>query len=150
MTGKATGRFLGRPEGAYPGYVPPATADRPVVRQRPRSRAGRLWLVQAVTGAALLAVLAVHLVAQHLIAPGGLRDYASVVDYLRHPLAVVTELLLLGSVIVHASLGVRASLVDVLGERALRWASVVIAVIGAVALGYGLWLTAAVVGATGT
>ena len=65
-------RFLGRPDEAYPGFVPdeaaPADAGtRP--RQRSRSAASRLWLIQALTGAFLIAFLGVHLVAQHFLAP---------------------------------------------------------------------------------
>lgn len=155
VTGQARpGRFLGRPDTAYPGYVPPAPAgpatpatERPAVRPGERSRAGRMWLVQALTGAVLVGALGIHLVAQHLLAPGGLRDYASVVAYLRQPVALLIEVALLGSVIVHAGLGMRSSLVDVLGERWLRRVSLLIAVVGTVAFGYGLWLFVAVLGA---
>ena len=58
-------RFLGRPDAVEPGYVPPAsdTSPRLGVRAGGRSRAGRLWLLQALTGAMLVGVLAVHLVA---------------------------------------------------------------------------------------
>jgi len=138
-------RFLGRPDAVEPGYVPPASDTSPGagVRAGGRSRAGRLWLVQAVTGALLVGVLAVHLVAQHFLAPGGLRDYANVVEYLRQPLAAVIEVMLLGSVIVHACLGIRASLVDVLGEAALRRVSLGLAFAGIVAIAYGLWLITA-------
>jgi len=134
--------FLGRPRTAYPGYVPPPIAGAPAA-SRQRSRAGRLWLVQALTGAALVVALGVHLVAQHFLAPGGLRDYANVVDYLRQPLAAVIEVMLLGSVVVHACLGLRSSLVDVLGEAALRRVSMGLAFAGIVAIGYGLWLISA-------
>jgi succinate dehydrogenase hydrophobic anchor subunit len=154
MTGPppATRRFLGRPDEAYPGFVPGESApDAPRVIDtagrpaRTRSAASRLWLVQALTGAFLLVFLGVHLIAQHLLAPGGLRDYAAVVAYLRQPLALVAELGLLVSVIVHACAGVRASLVDVLPDPAhLRVASVVIGLAGALAGGYAIWLTFAV------
>jgi succinate dehydrogenase hydrophobic anchor subunit len=138
-------RFLGRPEAVEPGYVPPAsdTASRAGAGARARSRAGRLWLLQALTGAMLVGVLAVHLVAQHFLAPGGLRDYASVVEYLRQPLAAVIEVMLLGSVVVHVCLGLRSSLVDVLGEAALRRVSIGLAFAGVVAIAYGLWLVTA-------
>ena len=152
-----TRRFLGRPDEAYPGYVPGTTphggsdagrSDQPAGRRG--AGAGRLWLLQAVTGAALLGLLGVHLVAQHLLAPEGLRDYTAVLDYLRHPVALVAEIGLLISVVVHACLGTRAALVDVIpGEAALRRASVVIALVGAVAIGYALWLTVTLLQAAG-
>jgi succinate dehydrogenase hydrophobic anchor subunit len=145
------GRFLGRPKAAYPGYVPPAagarTGGRVPDRARDRSRAGPLWLAQALTGAFLLVFLGIHLVAQHLLVPEGLRDHAHVIAYLREPVALAAELGLLASVIAHACLGMRASLVDVVGETTLRRASVVIALVGAAAFVYGLWLTVAVISA---
>ena len=141
----ATRRFLGRPDEAYPGFVPDEPA-RPRAFGRTRSGASRLWLVQALTGALLLLFLGVHLVAQHLLAPGGLRDYAAVVAYLREPLALVAELGLLVSVIVHACAGMRASLVDMLPNAAhLRIASIGIALIGLLAAGYAIWLTFSVI-----
>jgi succinate dehydrogenase hydrophobic anchor subunit len=146
----AARRFVGRPEHAYPGFVPGDSLPdvRRDTARRTRSGASLLWLVQAVTGAFLLVFLGIHLVAQHLLAPGGLRDYAAVVAYLREPLALVAELGLLVSVIVHAAAGMRASLVDVLPNPAhLRVATIVIAVVGALAGGYAIWLTFAVISA---
>ena len=113
-------------------------------RRRTDSRAGRLWLGQAVTGGLLLVFLAVHLVAQHLLAPEGLRDHAAVLDYLRQPVALAAEIGLLASVIAHACLGMRSSLVDVLGTSGLRRASGVIAAVGIAAFAYGVWLTVAI------
>jgi succinate dehydrogenase hydrophobic anchor subunit len=147
MTGPppATRHFLGRPDGAYPGFVPDEPT-RPRTAPRTRSGASRLWLVQAVTGALLLIFLGVHLVAQHLLAPGGLRDYSGVVAYLREPLALTAELGLLLSVIVHASAGMRASLVEMLPNPAhLRVASIGIALVGLLAAGYAIWLTFTVI-----
>jgi succinate dehydrogenase hydrophobic anchor subunit len=150
VTGDARpdGRFLGRPAGTPPGFVPPGlpgAGEAPKERRTPSgSPAGRLWLGQAITGALLLGFLGVHLVAQHILAPEGLRDHAAVLDYLRQPVALVAELALLASVIAHACLGMRASLVDVLGERGLRRASLAIAVVGIGAFAYGIWLTAAI------
>jgi succinate dehydrogenase hydrophobic anchor subunit len=147
MTGPppATRRFLGRPDAAYPGFVPDEPA-RPRTVPRSRSGASRLWLVQAFTGALLLIFLGVHLVAQHLLAPGGLRDYSEVVAYLREPLALAAELGLLVSVIVHACAGMRASLVDMLPDPAhLRMASIGIALVGLLATGYAIWLTFTVI-----
>ena len=142
-------RFLGRPDQAYPGFVPggvsPADAR---TRSRPRSRsaASRLWLIQALTGAFLIAFLGVHLVAQHFLAPGGLRDYEAVVAYLREPLALAAEVGLLLSVIVHACVGMRSAIVDVVpdGTR-LRMASVAIATVGTLVAVYALWVTVSVI-----
>ena len=140
-------RFPGRPDDVAPGYVPPV--DRlPFDEVRRRSRAGTLWLAKAVSGVALIGFLGLHLVAQHFLVEGGLRAYADVVAYLRHPLALVAEIGLLASVIVHAALGVRAILGEMLpGERALRRASWIIGAASVAALGYGIGLTAIVVAA---
>lgn len=142
-------RFLGRPDEAYPGFVPdeaaPADAGtRP--RQRSRSAASRLWLIQALTGAFLIAFLGVHLVAQHFLAPGGLRDYDAVVAYLREPLALAAEIGLLASVIVHACLGMRSALVDVVPDGpGLRIASIAIAATGTLLVLYAIWVTVSVI-----
>ena len=155
MTGpQPVRRFLGRPDQAYPGFVPDDTmpADaRTRSQRRGRSAASRLWLIQALTGAMLIVFLGVHLVAQHLLAPGGLRDYEAVVAYLREPLALAAELGLLLSVIVHACVGLRSSLVDVVSDGArLRFASVAIATVGTIATGYAIWLTVSVIAGAAT
>ena len=135
-----TRRFAGRPPGALPGYVP--GADVPTDEERASSRAGSMWLVKAATGVLLVVFLGTHLVAQHFLVEGGLRDYDAVVAYLRHPVALLAELGLLVAVVVHAALGVRAVLVDMLrGERALRRATWIIGLVAAASLLYGIGLT---------
>jgi succinate dehydrogenase hydrophobic anchor subunit len=131
--------FPGRPDDAPPGFVP--GGEQPLDVLRAPSRAGSLWLLKAGSGVLLVGFLGLHLLAQHFFVEGGLRDYGAVVAYLRHPLAVVAEIGLLASVIVHAALGVRAVLVDILGDRALRRASWAIAVAALAALAYGIGLT---------
>ena len=94
----------------------------------------------------LIGFLGGHLVAQHFLAPGGLRDYEAVVAYLREPLALAAELGLLLSVIVHACVGVRSSLVDVVSDGTrLRMASVGIATLGTLVGVYALWVTVTVI-----
>lgn len=141
-------RFPGRPETAPPGYVPGAERLEPSIEElRAPTRAGMWWLVKAVTGVLLVVFLGMHLVAQHFLVPGGLRDFAAVVSYLRNPIALVAELGLLAAVVTHAALGVRAVLVDVLPSAvAVRRASWVLGGAAAGALGYGVALTLAVIG----
>ena len=142
---RPTGRFLGRPDEAYPGFVPESADEATGVRPLPgtRNRAGRLWMVQAVTGALLIVFLGLHLVAQHLLVPGGLRDYAAVVAYLRQPPALLAELGLLGSVIVHVVLGIRAGIVEMVRSAAwLRRITIGLWIGGAAAFAYAAWLTA--------
>lgn len=149
MTGQAqpNRRFLGRPNAAHPGFVPGTEIEYSPPRPTERLRAGRLWLVQALSGLMLLILLGVHLLAQHALAPAGLRDYASVVGYLRTPIALAAELALLAAVIVHAVTGLRAAFVDVLGAVGLRRISMALVTAGALAFAYAVWLTLVVISA---
>jgi succinate dehydrogenase hydrophobic anchor subunit len=100
------------------------------------------WFWQATTGLALLLLLGVHLVANHFVAEGGIRDYAGVVDYLRNPLILALELLFLITVTTHAQLGVRAIVFDFglsdAAEKRVTWA---LWGVGVLTVGYGVWLT---------
>ena len=147
---RPTGRYLGRPDEAYPGYVPGAPEDGAGLRTRPAAagQAGRLWMVQAITGALLIVFLGLHLVAQHLLVPGGLRDYSAVVSYLRQPAALIAELGLLGSVIVHVVLGLRASVIELVKSPVLvRRITVGLWIVGVALFGYAVWLTAVIIAA---
>jgi succinate dehydrogenase / fumarate reductase, membrane anchor subunit len=112
--------------------------------QEPKASSGWLW--QVVTGIALVILLGLHLIANHFIAKGGLRDFADVLAYLRNPIFLVLEVLFLVVVTTHAMLGVRAILVDFgLSERAERRLSQALTAVGIVTVGYGLWLTWAII-----
>lgn len=95
---------------------PAPTAPAPRRPPRPASRAALVWVVQAVTGALVLVLVTVHMIANHFVVPDGLRSYEQVLDYLRNPFVVVLEAAFLVSVTTHALLGVRAVLLD-LGPR---------------------------------
>lgn len=100
------------------------------------------WTWQALTGKALVVLLGLHLVANHFVVRGGLRDFADVVAYLRNPVVLVLEVLFLVVVASHAMLGLRAIVLDLgVSDRALRMVSVGLTVLGAATVGYGLWLT---------
>jgi len=123
--------------------VPERTArtDRP---GRPTG-GGWGWLLQVITGGALLVLVVVHLVAQHFVveAPGGLRDYAQVLAYLGNPVMVVIESLFLVAVTWHAMLGVRSILLDLgLGDVGRRRVGVGVTALGVLTLGYGAWMIA--------
>lgn len=133
-------RFAGRPmadgQTVAPGLVGGLSHASTGVR------AGRLWLVQVVTGGALVGFLGIHLVAQHFLAPGGLRDFSSVVEYLRQPVAILAELGLVVSVVVHAGLGVRTFFIELVhGRRARRLATILIALAATGIIFYTVWLT---------
>jgi succinate dehydrogenase / fumarate reductase membrane anchor subunit len=84
-----------------------------------KNKAGWVWVMQAVSGIALVLLLGIHWVAQHYLASGGLRSYAQVVIYLQNPLIFVLEIAFLVVVTGHALLGVRAIVLD-LGLQADR------------------------------
>jgi succinate dehydrogenase hydrophobic anchor subunit len=97
------------------------------------------WLWQVVTGVGLVVLLALHMIANHFIAKGGLRDYAAVVAYLRNPTILVLEILFLICVTMHALLGVRAILLDFgLSERVEQLVTRILRWIGVLTIGYGL------------
>jgi succinate dehydrogenase hydrophobic anchor subunit len=100
------------------------------------------WLWQAFTGIGLIILLAIHMIAQHFVAEGGIRDFADVVELLSNPIIVVLELLFLVTVTAHALLGVRAILLDLgLSARAETAVSRVLLVTGILTIAYGMWLT---------
>ena len=100
------------------------------------------WLWQALTGVGLIVLLALHMMTQHFIAEGGIRDFAGVADYLRNPIVVLLELLFLVTVTAHALLGVRSILFDLgLSARAETAVSRVLLVAGILTVAYGMWLT---------
>ena len=138
---RPTRRYLGRPDTFAPGHVPGqprATFDA----TRAADRSGLLWLIKAISGGLLIVFLGVHLVAQHLLAPGGLRDFASVVDYFHQPIALVTETLLVMTVLVHVATACGPSRPSSIRDRrALRVVSYLIVLVGVGTFAYTVWLT---------
>jgi succinate dehydrogenase hydrophobic anchor subunit len=99
------------------------------------------WLWQVITGVGLVLLLGLHLVANHFIAKGGLRDYAEVVAYLRNPIILSLEVLFLICVTSHALLGVRAIFLDLgLTDRTEKRLTEVLKGIGVLTVGYGLFV----------
>ncbi len=115
---------------------------------RSRGALGSLgWIWQVITGAALIPLAGLHMIAQHFVVEGGLRGFDQVQAYLRNPIVWPIELLFLASVVSHALLGVRAILVD-LGPspRLARLIDLALIVVGIASVAYGAWLTYAIVG----
>ncbi|HEV2581674.1 MAG TPA: hypothetical protein VGT44_12545 [Ktedonobacteraceae bacterium] len=111
--------------------------------QEPKATTGWLW--QVITGVALVFLLGLHIIANHFIAKGGLRNFADVLAYLRNPVFLVLETLFLVVVASHAMLGIRAILMDFgLSDRVEKLLSRALTVVGALTVGYGLWLTWAI------
>lgn len=110
-----------------------------------RSRAGALWLVQAISGLLLVLLLGLHMVAHHFVAAGGLRNFQEVLAYVSNPAIFFIEVVFLVFVTIHAMLGLRAIVRDLgLSPSAARAIDWVLALVGAGALAYGLWLAVAI------
>ncbi len=115
-----------------------------------RDRSGSLWLVQAFSGLLLVFILGAHMIAHHFIVEGGLRDYQQVLDYVANPFVFIIELAFVIFATVHALLGVRAIVTDLRPSAGtLRVVNWVLIVVGAAAIGYGLWLAMALQRAAG-
>ena len=109
-------------------------------------KASSTWYWQIFTGVALVLLLGLHFIANHFIAKGGIRDFADVVSYLHNPIVLVLEVLFLIVVAIHAMLGVRAILMDFgISSQAEKRLTQALTVIGVLTVGYGLWLTWAII-----
>ena len=106
------------------------------------------FLGQALSGAALLILLTLHMIAQHFVVKGGLRFYSDVIDWLSNPLVVFLEIAFLVFVTWHALLGLRAIIFDFgPSARVARLITGALVVVGVVTVGYGVWLVATIVSA---
>jgi succinate dehydrogenase / fumarate reductase membrane anchor subunit len=104
------------------------------------------WPLQAASGVLLLLFAFLHMVAHHFSAPGGLRTYREVIEYLTTPSVIVIETLLSATVIFHALAGVRSILLDVdalIDHRPTI--NKVLVVVGVLMFLYGLFLTLSLV-----
>ena len=119
---------------------------RPEASGKARARsaaAGRSWIATTLTGVALLVLLGVHMVANHFVVEsvGGLRSYRQVLEYIRHPVILVTESVFLLVVTVHAMLGIRGVMLDLdPSPRARRWIDAGLIALGVLTIVYGSFL----------
>ena len=94
-----------------------------------------------MSGVLLLVLLTVHMVAQHFVVEGGLRTYDQVIAWIRNPVVLVVEALLLVCVTWHGIAGVHAVLLDLgLRGRAERIVARVLLSLAVATILYGLWL----------
>lgn len=120
----------------------------PAPHPEPGPRYAPPFLGQVVSGAALLLLLGLHMIAQHFVVPSGLRDYASVVDWLGSPIVIFLEVAFLVVVTYHALVGVRAIILDFgFGDRTVRLINGLLWVVGIVTVVYGVVLLAAILNA---
>ena len=113
----------------------------PASRVYPGGRSARVWRWTVGSGAALVVLAAVHMVAQHFVVAqtGGLRTYRQVLEYIGHPVIFVIECGFLFAVTIHALLGVRGVLLDFdFGARARRRIDAGLWAFGTLTVAYGL------------
>ncbi|MCL4562462.1 MAG: hypothetical protein M1281_17845 [Chloroflexi bacterium] len=100
-----------------------------------------IWLLKIVSGLLVFTLILIHLVVNHLVAPNGLLSYREVAAYLSTPGIALLETTFLVIVVAHALLGLRSILLDLKPSRgflvAMNWGFMAI---GAVSIGYGIWL----------
>ena len=124
-----------------------ATHTREAVRRPPEAqpdRGGSLaWIFQVISGVLLVFLLGAHIVMQHFVAKGGLRNYAQVMSYLSNPAVLAVESLFVIVLIWHAMLGLRSVLLDFgFGARGQALITRGVIALGAVTAAYSFWLIA--------
>jgi succinate dehydrogenase hydrophobic anchor subunit len=103
----------------------------------------RTWRWTVGTGIALVALAAVHVIAQHFVVggSGGLRSYQQVLDYIGNPLMFAIESCFLVTVTVHGLIGVHRIILDLdLSARIMRRVDAALWVLGTLTIGYGFVL----------
>jgi succinate dehydrogenase / fumarate reductase, membrane anchor subunit len=104
------------------------------------------WILQAFTGVMLVVLLGLHMVVQHFVVEGGLRNYQQVVQYISNPFVFLLEVSFLIIVTWHALLGVRAIILDLgLKPATERKWTAALTVLGVMVIAYGIWLSATIV-----
>ena len=96
------------------------------------------WLLQRVTAAVLILLLAWHVIVLHWVRPGGDIAFGSVTIRLQTALYMVIDYGLLGFALYHGLNGVRNVLLDfTFGQRAQGVISMCLLLVGLVAFVYG-------------
>ena len=118
-----------------------------VEKQLTRERASSWsWILQAFTGIMLVVLLGLHMVVQHFVVSGGLRNYQQVVQYISNPFVFLLEIAFLIIVTWHALLGVRAVILDLgLKPASERRVTAILSIVGVIVVAYGIWLSATIV-----
>jgi succinate dehydrogenase hydrophobic anchor subunit len=100
-----------------------------------------IWLYKMIAGVMILVVLVIHLIVNHLVAPGGLLSYTDVIRYYKNPIIPIMEIFFLIVVVSHSLLGIRSIILDLNPKpnlvKAFDWICVIL---GAGAILYGTWL----------
>lgn len=106
-----------------------------------------LWLIKIISGVLIFALLIIHFLVNHLLAPNGLLSHAEVVEYYRnYPIVPVMEGFFLMFVIAHSLIGTRSIILDLRPSTGiLKVLDIFFIALGLFATGYGIWLLFAVV-----
>jgi succinate dehydrogenase / fumarate reductase membrane anchor subunit len=103
------------------------------------------WILQVVSGVLLIFLLGAHIVAQHFVVQGGLRNYAQVASYLSNPAVLAIESAFVVVLIWHAMLGLRAVLLDFgFSPRGQALITRGVIALGTVTAAYSFWLIATI------
>lgn len=100
-----------------------------------------MWMLKIASGVFVLALLFIHLTANHLLPEAGLMSFREVLAYLSNPWIVVMEGTFLVIVTVHALVGTRSVILDLNpSPSALKRIDFMFVVLGVVSIVYGIWL----------
>jgi succinate dehydrogenase hydrophobic anchor subunit len=103
------------------------------------------WFTQAGLGILLIALLSIHLLVNHWVAPQGLLTYADVIRYYDVPGIALMEALFLAVVTTHCLMGVHAILLDLaLSSSTIKVLTWMLILAGLLIVAYGVRLTWAV------
>lgn len=112
---------------------------------KPKEGAG-LWLYKIVAGGVIVILLGVHFVVNHLVAPGGLLNYADVVRYYTVPIVPIMEIAFLVFAVSHALIGLRSIVMDLNPTaQVLRVIDIIFWIAGVAFTIYGAWLIIVIV-----
>lgn len=119
-----------------------------LTHSQPKSGEGAwLWLIKLVAGCLIILVITLHMIANHLVAPGGLLSYADVVKYYSHPIIPIIEAIFLILVVGHSLLGLRSIILDLNpAPKIMRFINVLLLAAGSFAVIYGIWLLIVIAG----
>ena len=117
------------------------------MNERPSGSATTIrWFAQATLGIALVLLLAIHLIANHWVAPQGLLTYADIVRYYDVTGIAWMEVVFLIVVTVHCALGIHSMLLDLnFGPRLTGAMTALLVLVAGIAITYGIWLIRTIV-----
>lgn len=105
-----------------------------------------LWLIKILTGLLIIAILVIHFVVNHFLAPEGLLTFEEVIAYYRNfPIVPIMEGFFLVFVVSHSLIGTRSIFLDLNPSKTFtRVLDVILIVVGAFSIVYGIWLLTAI------